>query len=122
MDKHFRILGYLFAAWAAVNILLMLTVAIAPETLGARVMTGQRTILAIVAGLIIAVFYGAAGLSLLARKDWARTLTIAASVVTLFSFPFGTALGIYGLWAMLSSKGREEYASYSRTPSTGSMA
>jgi len=31
-------------------------------------------------------------------------LTIVVSALHLFSIPFGTALGIYGLWVMLSDE------------------
>ena len=42
-----------------------------------------------------------AGVGLLYFKPWARVLTIILSVIHLFSVPFGTALGIYGLWVLL---------------------
>jgi hypothetical protein len=44
-----------------------------------------------------------AGFGLLARKPWARTLTIVLSALELLHVPFGTALGIYGLWVLLST-------------------
>ena len=43
-----------------------------------------------------------AGIGLLRMAPWARILTIIVSALHLFSIPFGTALGIYGLWVMLS--------------------
>jgi hypothetical protein len=43
-----------------------------------------------------------AGIGLLQFKPWARILTIVLSVLHLFNVPFGTALGVYGLWALLS--------------------
>lgn len=42
-----------------------------------------------------------AGMGLLAYKPWARTLTIVLSALHLLSVPFGTALGVYGLWVLL---------------------
>lgn len=42
-----------------------------------------------------------AGFGLLAYKDWARIMTIVLSAFELLSVPFGTALGIYGLWVLL---------------------
>jgi hypothetical protein len=50
----------------------------------------------------------------LTRQSWARTITIAASIVALFSFPLGTALGIYGLWVMFSGEGRRAFEGYHR--------
>jgi hypothetical protein len=51
--------------------------------------------------LIIGLPQILAGWGLLNYKPWARTLTIVVSVLHLFSFPLGTALGIYGLWVLL---------------------
>ena len=42
------------------------------------------------------------GVGLLKRRPWARILTIVLSVIHLINIPFGTLLGIYGLWVLLS--------------------
>ena len=42
-----------------------------------------------------------AGIGLLQFKPWARTLTIILSALHLFNVPFGTALGVYGIWALM---------------------
>jgi hypothetical protein len=42
-----------------------------------------------------------AGIGLYKRKEWARILALIVSVLQLFSFPFGTALGIYSIWALV---------------------
>jgi hypothetical protein len=46
-----------------------------------------------------------AGIGLLSLQPWARILTIVLSSLDLVSFPFGTALGIYGLWALFAPDG-----------------
>ena len=46
-----------------------------------------------------------AGIGLLKFKPWARILTILLSALNLINFPFGTILGVYGLWVMLSDDG-----------------
>ena len=43
-----------------------------------------------------------AGIGLLKFRPWARILGIIISAFDLIHFPFGTALGVYGLWALLS--------------------
>ena len=43
-----------------------------------------------------------AGIGLLKRRPWALILTIVLSVLNLINIPFGTLLGIYGLWVLLS--------------------
>ena len=59
--------------------------------------------------LLIAVFTAPciiAGVGLLKFRPWARTLTIVMSAFNLLNVPFGTALGVYGLWVLLSNEGR----------------
>ena len=46
-----------------------------------------------------------AGIGLLKLRPWGRILGIIVSAVDLLHFPFGTALGVYGLWALLSREG-----------------
>jgi hypothetical protein len=46
-----------------------------------------------------------AGIGLLKFKPWARILTIVLSALNLMNIPFGTILGVYGLWVMLSDEG-----------------
>src|SRR3981081_3945672 len=43
-----------------------------------------------------------AGIGLLKFQNWARILTIVLSCIHLLNIPIGTALGAYGLWALLS--------------------
>jgi hypothetical protein len=46
-----------------------------------------------------------AGVGLLSYQPWARFLTIVLSILDLVSIPFGTALGIYGLWVLFTPEG-----------------
>ena len=52
--------------------------------------------------LVLALPGVIAGVGLLQFQPWARILTIVLSVLDLIHVPFGTALGIYGLWVLLS--------------------
>lgn len=45
------------------------------------------------------------GIGLLTFQPWARILGIIISALDLPGFPFHTALGIYGLWVLLSNEG-----------------
>ncbi|MFA4948014.1 MAG: hypothetical protein WC674_05830 [Candidatus Krumholzibacteriia bacterium] len=40
------------------------------------------------------------GIGILKRKNWARYLVMIHSVLDLFNFPMGTALGIYCIWVL----------------------
>jgi hypothetical protein len=46
-----------------------------------------------------------AGVGLLSFQPWARILAIIISALELPAFPFHTALGVYGLWVLLSPEG-----------------
>ena len=51
-----------------------------------------------------------AGVGLLKYRPWARILTIVLSALNLMNIPFGTILGVYGLWVMLSDAGSRLFA------------
>jgi hypothetical protein len=44
------------------------------------------------------------GVGLLKIRPWARTLGIVMSALNILNFPFGTAVGVYGLWVLLSNE------------------
>jgi hypothetical protein len=46
------------------------------------------------------------GWGLIKGKSWSRVLMIVISALHLLSFPFGTALGVYGLWVLLNEQSR----------------
>jgi hypothetical protein len=45
-----------------------------------------------------------AGIGLLSFRPWARVLTLILSALNLLSLPFGTALGLYGFWVLMSGR------------------
>jgi len=55
--------------------------------------------------LVLSVPAIIAGAGLLSFRQWARVLTIVLSILDLANFPFGTALGVYGLWVLLNEDG-----------------
>lgn len=56
------------------------------------------------------------GIGLLKRKEWARILVLILSVLDLFRFPVGTAVGIYSIWALVQP---EIIAAFDKTPHQG---
>jgi hypothetical protein len=44
------------------------------------------------------------GIGLLRYREWARIAGIVIAALAIFHFPFGTAIGIYALWALLNSE------------------
>ncbi|TDO04875.1 hypothetical protein [Sunxiuqinia elliptica] len=43
------------------------------------------------------------GIGLFKRKEWARILVLILSVLNLFNFPIGTAVGAYSIWALVQT-------------------
>ncbi len=54
------------------------------------------------AAMLLAVPSVILGWALLKRKPWSRMFGVVLSAIQLIHFPFGTALGAYGLWALTS--------------------
>lgn len=56
------------------------------------------------------------GWGLLRFRPWARILMIVISALDLLHVPIGTAIGVYGLWALLSEEARVLFESGGRLP------
>jgi hypothetical protein len=46
----------------------------------------------------------ACGIGLLKHQPWARIVGIIFSALSLLQFPWGTALGVYGLWVLFNKE------------------
>ena len=57
-----------------------------------------------------------AGVGVLSYRPWARILMIVLSVLHILNFPFGTALGAYGLWVLLSPETTAAFQPRNRLP------
>ena len=119
MDRHVRLLAILTSLWGALATLVgvaMLLLAAGAYALSAG---PQSETVALAAGLATAI-YVSIGVFLLAwgvahmwaaallkrRAPSGRLLTLGLGVVNLLVFPFGTALGGYALWTLLTHEGR----------------
>ena len=74
-------------------------------------------------GLFLAIVIGVislpqliGGWGLINYKPWARILMIVVSVISLLHIPLGTALGVYGLWALLNDEAKYLFATGGRPP------
>ena len=50
------------------------------------------------------------GIGLYRIKPWARIWGIVFSILSLVAVPFGTLLGVYGLWVLFSNEGEQLFA------------
>lgn len=107
METHISILGWIYIIGNA--FLLMMGGLAFLFFLGIGLFSGDMEAAGIlmVVGLTGMVFFVAlaipgiiAGYGLLKRKSWARVLTMVLGILNLFSFPVGTAVGVYTLWVL----------------------
>ncbi|HQQ96120.1 MAG TPA: hypothetical protein PLX35_02610 [Cyclobacteriaceae bacterium] len=112
MEQHKRILGILYIVTATLNcVVLILVTTFISFLLSFIVQEAEVKEMALLEWLIpfiqviaicAIVFFSIpsmiAGAGLLMRKSWALTLALVMGCFKLFSFPFGTALGIYTIW------------------------
>ena len=117
MDTHVKVLAVLYIVFGALGTLLALGMMALLGVIGVAgaasdpdawmavpilgftgAALGAFMLLLSVPGII-------AGIGLLKFRPWARVVTIVLSALNLMNIPFGTILGIYGLWVMLSDEG-----------------
>jgi len=117
MEQHIKILGILNIVWGALGavggLVVLLVFGSAFGIVGTALHQDADAAIALpVIGLIggaITVFLLmlsvpsiVAGVGLLNFKSWSRVLAIIVSAFHVMSIPFGTLLGIYGLWVLFS--------------------
>ena len=117
MQTHVKILAVLFIALSAMGVLAALALiaifgvsagilgasgdpdaAIALPIIG---LTGTALVIFI---LIVSLPGLIAGWGLLKFRPWARILAIVLCAIHLINIPFGTIMGIYGLWVLLNNE------------------
>ena len=125
MTQHVDFLGVLFIVWGLLTTLVgVSTLALGVGAVALIVSADRGESLPVAAGLtavvftvlaIIAIVWGAVhvavGVPLRARRPWARLMALTLGSVDLVLLPYGTALGIYTLWALLSEDGKAAFES-----------
>ncbi len=127
METHVKVIAILHIVFGALGLLGALTVLLifgglatgalfshdpGTEVLGVPILGGI--------GLIIFLFVVVlslpgliGGIALLRYAPWSRMFMIVLSAIHLINIPFGTALGIYGIWALTKP---ETEALFARRP------
>ena len=119
MERHVHLLGVL---WLVLGILTAMTgvaaVMVADLIFGPNGVATQngappfiRPLISFGGILFLAkgAFCIIAGIGLLQRQLWARVLALVLGFLSLINVPFGTALGIYTIWVLLSANAEERY-------------
>ena len=117
MQTHVRVLAILHIVFGVLGVLIGVVVfalfggvaalvqdASNPSAVAIPVMNLWGGIVLIVA-LAVSLPGLIAGIGLLSYRPWARAVTIVVSILELMNFPFGTALGVYGMWVLLTADG-----------------
>ena len=126
MKRHADFLSVLHLAWGAIFTIVGLAglaltagaIAIARDSGPVRVGSDlAASLTAVTLGVLaaLALLWGVLhlwlGAALRRYRPWARLLALGLAVINLVLFPFGTALGAYALWVLLTDEGRRLYVS-----------
>lgn len=121
MKRHVDFLATLYVAWGAIFALVAIAgfalaggaFAIAQSTGSVRFgsemaarLTGVTISLIAVIALVWAILHLVVGRQLKKYRPSARLMTLGLAIGNLILLPFGTALGVYALWALLKDEGR----------------
>jgi hypothetical protein len=118
METHVKVLGVLYILMSALGLCFALLIFFALGTAAAIVGSTAPPEDAAIAvpilglgGTVLGVFLLAlslpgliGGWGLLKLRPWARVLGIVLAAISLINFPIGTAIGVYGLWVLLTGE------------------
>ncbi len=114
MAQHVKILGVLHIVFGAIGVFGAVIVLMIFGGISALVGMSDRAgdvpapIMGIIGGVVFVLVMALSlpgliiGIGLVQFRPWARMAGIVLSALDLLSVPFGTALGIYGLWVLLN--------------------
>ena len=116
MDTHVKVLGVLYIALSALGLLgalfLIVGMGTAAGIVGAAADSGDAAVAIPIIGIAGTALVGfllllslpglITGFGLLKYQPWARILGLVLSALNLINIPFGTVLGVYGLWVLLN--------------------
>lgn len=119
MRQHVTVLGILYIVLGAIGMIgafiVLLVFGGAAGVVGAVAQeepdAGIAVPILIVVGVVFCLFLVIlsvpgiiAGIGLIKFRPWARIFALILSVLNLLHIPLGTAVGVYGLWVLLSSE------------------
>jgi hypothetical protein len=115
MDRHVRTLSFLFIAGgiAGVPLGVILLLKLGPVTNFLLAFVSRKLAMSVPFAvmyvtaaswmlLLLAVPAIVSGFGLRKYNEWARLVALVVALACVIIFPFGTALGAYGIWVLLS--------------------
>lgn len=118
MESHKRVVGILYIVTGVLQFIIMLLVSVLISSLIPFIADNAKEnarwvfdwlvpFINIIAAIVI-IFFSipsvVGGAALLQGKSWALTLLLILGCFKLFSFPIGTAIGIYTIWVYAEDK------------------
>lgn len=109
MKQHVIAVGWLQIGLSIIWVMILFTIALLIWGIG--ISSHDREVIEIISiiapiiivlGIVTAIPSIIGGIFLLKFKEWSRILVIILSFIDLISFPIGTAVGVYSLWALLN--------------------
>ncbi|MBV9146780.1 MAG: hypothetical protein JO065_12750 [Acidobacteria bacterium] len=115
VEHHVKLLGILWTVYAVFEAIGACVLFIIANTIFGRyngdhpaflhpLMTGIAIFLLIKGALSLM-----AGIGLIERQRWGRVLSLVMAFIALLNLPFGTALGVYTLWVLMSPQAEAQY-------------
>ena len=122
MERHVTLLGILQYLWGILAILVGMSMLLQAAGAAAELIDPVGSTVGLAAGVTAAIFaligvfailWGGAHVWAAAllkrRRPLGRMLSLALAVVDLLVLPFGTALGAYAMWVLLTNEGRRQF-------------
>lgn len=116
VEQNVKLLGILWIAYALFEAIAGCIQLIVAHTIFGRYSSGEHPAFLhpLLSGIAVFLLVKAglsllSGLGLLERQSWARTLALVMALLALLNLPFGTALGVYTLWVLMSPHADIEY-------------
>ena len=123
MNAHVDFVGVLFIVWGLLTTLIgvstlalgvgAVAVIVTSQSGGGQVAAGLTAgfflVLAVIA-MMWGIVHAVVGVALRQRRVWARLAALVLGSGDLVLLPFGTALGSYALWTLLTERGKAVFA------------
>jgi hypothetical protein len=117
MDTHVKVLGVLQIAFGGIGLMFALLLVFVfggaagivgasgdPQAAMAVPIIGLTGMALIGFLVLVSLPSVIVGIGLLKRRPWARIAGIVISLMSLVMVPFGTVVGVYGLWVLFSKE------------------
>lgn len=117
MHTHVKVVAVLYIALGALNLLAAMLFGFAmglagtivgmsndPDAAVALPIMGVTGTALVAFLLLLSLPMIITGVGLLRHREWARIAGIVIAALAIFHFPFGTAIGVYGLWTLLNNE------------------